>query len=255
MTIADLQKLKANNPSAEWEIVAPLLGMRADLGIDQLDPFTIPIAILPSSFHRELMKNASRWMDVYQEPPNHKREEARVRLLEAVRMSNFLYVRLLSSAQWYVPICSLFNGRLVDKPETPMPEKTSGGEVEHEVFLFDNLILLVIEMKFALKHTRDYYAQVLLELVCETFSFDGSYSMSDYTNQAALKLNRDVDLDPQPPIYAVLLDLREFYFLSYDGNNFRRMTEITIPHHPRAQFMKGMTQGMFPHCLGLPSSR
>ena len=31
-------------------------------------------------------------------------------------------------------------------PETPMPEtpETSGGEVEHEVFLFSNLILLVI---------------------------------------------------------------------------------------------------------------
>jgi hypothetical protein len=52
-------------------------------------------------------------------------------------------------------------------PGTP---ETSGGEVEHKVFLFDNLILLVIEMKYySLKNNRDYYAQVLLELVCETF--------------------------------------------------------------------------------------
>jgi hypothetical protein len=53
-------------------------------------------------------------------------------------------------------------------PETP---ETSGGEIEHEVFLFSNLILLVIEMKFTLKNAWDYFAQVLLELVCEIFSF------------------------------------------------------------------------------------
>jgi hypothetical protein len=51
-------------------------------------------------------------------------------------------------------------------PATP---ETSGGQVEHEVFLFNNLILLVIEMKFAFTTTRDYYAQVLLQLLCETF--------------------------------------------------------------------------------------
>ena len=89
MTIADLGKLKAGDPSfcaAKWETVAPASGLRADLGIDQLNRFTVPlIAILPPSFHRELMKNSLRWMDVYQEPPSHKREEAQVRLLEAVR--------------------------------------------------------------------------------------------------------------------------------------------------------------------------
>lgn len=80
---------------------------------------------------------------------------------------------LVTSAQWYVPICSLFNGRLINKPETPMPEtpETSGGEVEYEVYLFSNLILLVLEMKFTFKDVRDYYAQVLLELVCEMFCF------------------------------------------------------------------------------------
>jgi hypothetical protein len=81
MTIADLGKLKASSPSfcaANWETVVPALGLRADLGIDQLNQSTVPIAILPPSFHHELMKNALRWMDVYQEPPSYKREEARV---------------------------------------------------------------------------------------------------------------------------------------------------------------------------------
>jgi len=91
------KKLKASSPSlcaSKWETVAPALGLRADLDIAQLDSFTIPIAILPPSFHRDLMKNALQWMDVYQEPASHKRKQARVPLLDAVRMSNFLYVHL-----------------------------------------------------------------------------------------------------------------------------------------------------------------
>jgi hypothetical protein len=126
-------------------------------------------------------------------------------------------------------------------PETP---ETSGGEVEHEVFLFDNLILLIIEMKFAFKNARDYYAQVLLELVCETFYL--SSSTSDFVDQAAMKLNRDRDLDPQPPIYALLSDLHFFYFLSYDGTRFQCMAEITIPRQPRKQFMNGMFSALSP---------
>lgn len=52
-------------------------------------------------------------------------------------------------------------------PETP---EKSGGEIEHEVFLFSNLILLIIEMKFTLENAWDHFAKVLLELVCEIFS-------------------------------------------------------------------------------------
>jgi hypothetical protein len=53
MTIMDLQKLKASSPSfcvAKWETVAPALGLRADLDINQLDLFTIPITILLLEF-------------------------------------------------------------------------------------------------------------------------------------------------------------------------------------------------------------
>jgi hypothetical protein len=97
MTTADLRKLKAIRPSFcadKWGTIAPALGLRADIDITQLDTFTIPLALLPPSFHRDLMKNALQWMDVYQEPASQQREEARVRLLEAVRMFNFLYIYL-----------------------------------------------------------------------------------------------------------------------------------------------------------------
>jgi hypothetical protein len=97
MTIADLQRLKGTHPSfssAKWETVAPSLYLEADLGLDQLDPVVVPTAFLPPSFHRELMKNASILLDVYQEPWSQVREEARARLLEAVRILSFLYVHL-----------------------------------------------------------------------------------------------------------------------------------------------------------------
>jgi len=156
-----------------------------------------------------LMKNASLWLDVYGEPLTPSREEARVRPLEA----------------WYVPICSLFCGRLLDKPKSPMPvpSETSGRQVKHQVFLLDNLILLVIEMKHS-TWIRDYYAQVLLELL------------------SAMELHRDSDLDPQPPIYAMLSDLSDFYFLSYDGTKFRVVDKFSITHASRTQTMIGMAQ-------------
>jgi hypothetical protein len=51
----------------------------------------------------------------------------------------------------------------------------------------------------------------------------------------------------------MLSDLRDFYFLSYDGTTFHCMAQISIPQHPRTEFMKGMAQGMFSRCLSLPS--
>jgi hypothetical protein len=70
-------------------------------------------------------------------------------------------------------VCALFRGRIVDKPEAPMPEtpETSGGEVEHEVYMLEGIILLVVELKFAMKYEMDNVAQVLLELACEYHFF------------------------------------------------------------------------------------
>lgn len=50
MTIADLQKLKVSSPSLST--VKPELGLRADVDLAQLDPFTALIAIILPSFHR-----------------------------------------------------------------------------------------------------------------------------------------------------------------------------------------------------------
>ena len=69
-----------------------------------------------------------------------------------------------------------------------------------------------------------------------------------------MKLNRDKDLDPQPPVYAMLSDLRDFYFLSYDGTQFRVIGDFSVVQKPRTQFMTGMVRGMFPPCLRVPTS-
>jgi hypothetical protein len=69
-----------------------------------------------------------------------------------------------------------------------------------------------------------------------------------------MEMNRDIDLDPQPPIYALLSDFGYFYFLSYDGANFQYMATITIPPLPRERFLRGKINGMLPRCLELPVS-
>jgi len=47
-----------------------------------------------------------------------------------------------------------------------MPE-TSGGCVEHEVYMIEGIILIVIELKLRSKNLEDHTAQLMLELVCK----------------------------------------------------------------------------------------
>jgi hypothetical protein len=54
-------------------------------------------------------------------------------------------------------------------PENFMLEtsETLASEVEHEVHMLQGIILLVVELKLALKNELDHVAQVLLGLACE----------------------------------------------------------------------------------------
>jgi len=117
------------------------------------------------------VKNSAQWLDVYQETESHNQEAARVRLMDAV-CTSFLTVRnilTIFTSQWHVPVCALFEGRIVDRPGHLMPEtpETSGSWVEHEVYMIEGIILIVIELKLHLKNLRDHTAQLLLELVCK----------------------------------------------------------------------------------------
>lgn len=82
-----------------------------------------------------------------------------MRLINAVRIRVFLGRANLSLlVQWHVPVCALFKGRVVDLLETPMPETPSGGEVEHEVYMVEGIILLVMELDLEFKNERDHTA-------------------------------------------------------------------------------------------------
>ncbi|KAK2459801.1 hypothetical protein APHAL10511_008233 [Amanita phalloides] len=211
LTLRELKKHKPAAPSfsnASWQAVASSFDLVPSLSVRQLPIFTFPIASLPPSFHREVMKASSKWLDVYQERDSHNREAARVRLMDAR----------------HVPVCSLFKGRLVDKPESSMPKTpaTSRGEVEHEVYMIQGIILLVFELKLAFKDERDHIAQVLLEL------------------DSAYKLNSDRDFRPQPsPVYAILTDLHKFFFFRYDGSQFSRTMPMFV-YDERPEFLAGM---------------
>jgi hypothetical protein len=61
------------------------------------------------------------------------------------------------------------------------------------------------------------------------------------------------EFDPQPSVYAVLTDLKEFYFFSYDGSCFKMDAEITVSGATRARFFNGMGDGLlfsFSLCAG-----
>lgn len=50
-----------------------------------------------------------------------------------------------------------------------MPDtlNTSGGTVEHEVYMIEGIILIVIELKLYFKNLLNHFAQVMLELHCK----------------------------------------------------------------------------------------
>ena len=173
LTIPDLQAFSDTVPpfsKARWEGVAPQFGLEVDKDMDQLELFTVPRAFLPPSFHRDVMKNSAQWLDVYQETGHHGQEAARVRLMDAVSTSFFMVRDIVTiiTSQWHVPVCALFKGRIVDRPKHPMHEtpETSGGWVEHEVYMVEGIILIVIELKLRFNNLSDHTAQLLLELAC-----------------------------------------------------------------------------------------
>ena len=70
LTLEDLENHEAATPSfsnATWKEVAPT--------------FSFPIASLPPSFHRKVMRESVKFLDVHQERGAQKEEAARVRLL------------------------------------------------------------------------------------------------------------------------------------------------------------------------------
>ena len=60
---------------------------------------------------------------------------------------------------------------------------------------------------------------------------------------ATFQRNSGRNLDPQPPVYAILTDLEKFYFLRYDGSKFAQMSRILVNSDTEEKFLFGMAQG------------
>jgi len=73
---------------ATWNVIAPKFDLDPNRGIAQLEKFEIPNAILPPLFHREVMTESLKWLDVYKERDAQVNKAARVRLMDAVRISS-----------------------------------------------------------------------------------------------------------------------------------------------------------------------
>ncbi|CAA7265119.1 unnamed protein product [Cyclocybe aegerita] len=167
---------------AKWEEVATQLDFPLSVKWLSLEQFSPPICFLPPSIHKNLFQGGWRIIDVYQERAHQDREAARVKLLEP----------------WFVLILALFEGRVVDMPESVMlPTKFStGGAVEHEVVMIGGALFFVIEIMLGLDKD-DNLAQLFLELL----------SAAEANNRSGFDITR---------VYGLLTDLSSFRFYSYD---------------------------------------
>ncbi|KIL55332.1 hypothetical protein M378DRAFT_28579 [Amanita muscaria Koide BX008] len=197
---AAIKKARVGLPSfstAKWTEFALQYGLPSNVLHLNLEPFTTPKYRLPPSLHETMFENAWRWQDVYREKVDQGREEARVRLLEPVL---------------YCSDFSIIQGRVIDEPEQAMvaTQYSTGGDVEHEIFMIGGILFFVIEFKLGFL-TPNNLAQLFLELL----------STAEQNNQLDFAGLR---------IYGLLTDLTQFKFYSYNptSEQFCCDEEITI---------------------------
>ncbi|KAF8341533.1 uncharacterized protein EI90DRAFT_1747766 [Cantharellus anzutake] len=196
--------------STTWDDACAAFHLDPEKSFRQLEEFQVPDLILPPTVHERILKLAAMMLDVYKDPEDQKTEASHVRLLEA----------------WHVPICQLFQGRIIDKPEARLggTSVSSGGGIEHELYALNGGVLLLVgELKSSVHSNFVDEAQALFEL------------------EAAFVYNRELGLDPQPPVHAFLTDLITFKFFKYDGRNFARQDSIVLHDHLEFDaFLSGM---------------
>jgi hypothetical protein len=91
LALEDLEPLTEKLPSfleSEWWKVALSFGLDPTIDKYQLRPFSTPHAHLPPSFHKQVMNDSIQWLDVYLERGSQKGGAARVRLMDAVCLTN-----------------------------------------------------------------------------------------------------------------------------------------------------------------------
>ena len=117
------------------------------------------------------MKDSMQWLDIYKERGSQKEGAARVHLMDAVCLINascplFYGLTFSSVARSCVPFSEAV---CLTSPKIPFPErqKPLGVRLNTKFYMVQGIILLVVELKLAVKYEMDHVAQVLLELTCE----------------------------------------------------------------------------------------
>jgi hypothetical protein len=84
---SEIKKAKFGQPfysSTRWKELAPSFGVSADPTMARIDAFPINAVLLPPSFHQTTAEAAWHILDVFQEHFVQHREEARIRVFDAV---------------------------------------------------------------------------------------------------------------------------------------------------------------------------
>ncbi|KIK08823.1 hypothetical protein K443DRAFT_671881 [Laccaria amethystina LaAM-08-1] len=173
----------------------------------RFDSFSLTPVHLPPSFHDTTAAAAWRTQDVYQERPSQERYEARIRAFDT----------------YLIPIVALFQGRIIDQPEHPMASTaySSGGEVEHSLFMIGGILFFVIEMKLG-HEGQDNITQLFLELL------------------SAAEMNKNANFEGLR-VHGLLTDLQTFHFYSYDPTRRKFSFDETLQVSPaRETFITDM---------------
>ena len=88
ISASEIKRARTNLPSfsvAKWSDLAPGFGLSAEPLMAKFEAFSIPAVHLPLSFHEAIIGEAWRIQDVYQERVAQDREEARIRIFDAVQ--------------------------------------------------------------------------------------------------------------------------------------------------------------------------
>ena len=110
ITASQIKKARIGLPSfscAKWSELAPNFNLPVDLTMARFDSFSIAPVLLPPSFHETTAEAAWRILDVYQERVSQEREEARVRVFDAVCPTVVEFIPVLMLHQVHYPNCRI----------------------------------------------------------------------------------------------------------------------------------------------------
>jgi hypothetical protein len=109
ITASQIKKASMGLPSsqAKWSELAPSFDLPVDLTMAQFDSFSIAPVLLPLSFHETTAEVAWRIQDVYQERLAQDREEARVRVFDAVCPTVVEFFGVFTLHQVHYPNCRI----------------------------------------------------------------------------------------------------------------------------------------------------